>query len=277
MPCAFGIVGVPKRGFGPLTAPPQNAAVDWQHPLARGLTECSICNSLSPRNMVNGLALNAVGAAYGSVVLKVNDGRTGLGLDGSLGNVWIRAYYADSHMGDITVFNKSFIPTFSSLYKLFHLVSSDGYDSLYVKHPRSGQLDFGAEEGNTWTAAQSANQTIAENSWHTIAISGSGQSVACYVDGKKRALTSSNYAGQSDPYTQKHVICGYSEGDPVGYANALCYVWRRVLVESELEQLHSSPYQLFWAPGKRSFFFAPTAAPASTYVAQHPTVHGFGF
>jgi hypothetical protein len=259
MPRAFGIVGVPKRGGWPLVKPPLGSVIDHIHPLAQGLDSAYLfrsaySSSVSGRDVLNDVSGAIVVTAFG---VTASDYLSGMKSNRTRPNPENHSRLVTAITGD--TFSAGLELMFGDITGMGVYCSSTAYAFL----GSSNLFNIG-------------NKVVGATQVVGYSHSNNPASTVTYLDGFQ--TNSSTGMGTAVK----------AEKDSFGYPNdsgfkafpgvlVSAFTWTRILNAGEFEMVSRNPYQMFWTPGKRSFFFAPTSAPPSSYVAQHPTVHGFGF
>lgn len=262
-PRSFGIVGLPKRGVGPLTKPPPNAQIDWQHPLAQGLVGCWLLDGtlFAPAKSRGGHALGVGGlnSIYGKF-------STGAAFNGSTAYYTIAnplAIEASSAFTLTTLFRTASSGSGADFRSLVGETSSAG-NSLRLNY-YNGEVVF--RIGGSSIQLTSGSIFVGDGDY-LLSVTRLTSSLLAYIDGKNATLGNPS---SSSGFTPKYIGVADQSGLLRYWAGGIYAILQhsRQLNPNEIAQLHYSPYQFFWIPGARTIFL-----PIYPKVVRRKSAHG---
>lgn len=254
----FGIVGIPKRGGGPLVKHAPDAVIDRQHPLAQGL-----------------LSAWVMSASYGSTIADRAGTTQGVLNGGNLSPVG----YTPGASGfiDLGTATRHHIQTFTTFARVFrtgshisfsgvvHFGTSNSNENTRMIVGRSGGSAGGVSVyvyDTAWRSVALATD-VALNQWSTVASIGKNGTLLGAVNGVMDAGSASYGTVNYSSHTGPAQIGRYVSDSYPGVIGDV-YDYSRALNPTEIAQLHAQPYCFFWERRKTIFVPVGAAPPAAT-------------
>jgi hypothetical protein len=250
MPHTFGIVGIPLRGRGPYDKPAPGSIINPQHPLAQGLSFYCPFNEIGSVNPLDSVARVPIAIQNAARIDPV-------GLFG--GNQYDHLATLAGTAAALAVTDQYSIAT-----KIFVPTSgSNNIKGIYT----NGRLQFyRLSDDNIFFLTQSGVHPdyIYEGAQYIV---GAGKNIHESIVGTRSGTTTNVYSqgvykggatnSTSTPAAAETAqIGGQGWGDTSAWNCWIHYlgIWKRALNPTEIAQLHWSPYQMFWEPGRRAIF-----------------------
>lgn len=257
----FGIIGVPKRGSGPLVKPAPGSVIATQHPLAQGLVGCWLFRQAgtSYRDELGRNYLNSVSAHT----------KTPYGIYSPSAHANYRlAGPAAGTAGFNTV-----AQTCTAIY--YPIASPDSNATIMATAWYANGPGWKVEHATTPTAnirsiiiSSGTPGTFAASftpqSRSVLSIRVTAATTALFENGvsKTSANTPGDYAAPANPLT---FLGSPQPGGTVGGIEMGC-LHNRSLNPSEIARLHAEPYCFFWTPAARTIFL-PMEAGGSAIIS----------
>jgi len=260
MPHVFGIVGVPKRGFGPLTKPAPGSVIDWQHPLAQGL--------------IGSYVFIDTPYATNDVTKSKLTSLTGTPTVNNVGFVGSNTRLRDLNEEPLRVGRE-----ITLLADVVRISSTPGYQGIVEKrtYGSSAAIEYSCYwynskmHGNFGGSDKTSTLDIPINVRQSVGVSFKEDADAISFIVGRATDSQALYGDQIMDAGSAEFCIGKVSNSSLYWSGyiASVFVWRRALQLGELQQASHSPYQFFYEPRKR-VIFPPLAVTLSLAASRHP-------